>query len=137
MPVTTRAVPRAEARTLRVLVVDDEPDCRAVLAAALSAEGHRVRAASGALEAVRRLAEEPADVVVADLLMPGLRGESLAAILREDHPGVGIVVVTAWPTPAALARLGELRVDSYLAKPLDSLEDLRVAVRDAAAARGW
>ncbi|MCI0339925.1 MAG: response regulator [Planctomycetales bacterium] len=134
---TTRMACGTGERTLRVLVVDDEPDCRDVLGAALEAVGHEVRKASGALEALRLLGEGPADVVVTDLLMPGLRGESLAAILREDHPGVGIVVVTAWPTPAALGRLGELRVDSYLPKPLDSLDDLRAAVRDAAAARGW
>lgn len=111
-----------------VLVVDDEPSVRAVFARRLAEAGCEVRTASGALQALEALRQRPADVVVTDLLMPGLRGEILAEQLRVRFPAVRVVVVSGWIAPTSRRALDGSAVAVVLAKPLASLDSLVDAV---------
>ncbi len=82
--------PASAARSLRVLVVDDEAPIRRSLARFLERRGHRVEEASDGHEALARLGEagdSPPDVILADLRMPGLSGERLLAELRRGGTG--------------------------------------------------
>ena len=74
----------------RILVVDDEPDLRALLADYLGMQGFAVGTAADAAELDARLAEAPADVIVLDINMPGengLAGAGAAARRRAAGPG--------------------------------------------------
>lgn len=71
---------------VRVLVVDDEPVLLSVLQRLLARLGHRVRIAADGEAALALLAQEPFDVVVTDLMMPGMSGAVLAERLEAEHP---------------------------------------------------
>ncbi len=89
-----------------VLIVDDELAVRTTLARGLGAKGYRVTTASDGLEALRRLDEQPVDVVVSDVMMPRMSGIELAEALAEQHPVLRqrLIVITGGAiSPAAEA----------------------------------
>lgn len=114
---------------LAVLVVDDDPAIRAVVADLLSEEGYRVAvAADGAAGLAVALGDPPA-LVLTDLAMPGLGGEEVCRRLRADPRTrhVPLIVISALPAHTARARLDGCPHDGYLAKPFD-LSDLLATV---------
>jgi len=78
----------------RVLVIDDEPDVRAVMRRFLGAAGHDVREASDGAAALGALAAQPADVVITDLYMPGMDGIELARELRKLPTRPAVIAVS-------------------------------------------
>ena len=118
----------------RVLVVDDDPVVRSLHARALSLAGFGVAAVADATAALRRLREEAFDVLVTDLVMPGLRGVVLAELVQRDHPDVAIVVVSGWVGRVEQERLAAELSAPVLSKPMATLDDL-VATVEAALAR--
>ena len=80
-----------------LIVVDDEPDLRAMLAEYLTLAGHRVRPAADGVELRRLLGEASTDLVVLDVGLPGEDGFRLARWLREHHDP-GIVMLTGADT---------------------------------------
>ena len=79
------------------LVVDDDPINRMLLSNSLEQQGHRVMMAENGLEALAALQAQPFDVVLLDVLMPGLDGSEVLARLKQD-PGlrhVPVVMVSA------------------------------------------
>src|SRR5690606_1186435 len=78
----------------RVLIVEDEASIRDPLAAYLSANGFRVRAATDAAVARAELATHGFDLVVLDVMMPGEDGFSLCRHIREAH-GTPVIMLTA------------------------------------------
>ncbi len=89
---------RAPAETpASVLVVDDDERARALLTAVLEPRGYRVRAVAGGAEALEALKAAPADVVITDLMMPGLSGFELVERLAAEPSlrAVPVIVLTA------------------------------------------
>ncbi len=78
---------------MKVLVVDDEPDIRMVAQVGLTAAGMNVVMAAGGLEGVFRAREEQPDVIVLDVMMPGMDGYATLAALRKDPDTANIPVV--------------------------------------------
>src|SRR5471030_956281 len=64
----------AERRTGSILVVDDDPIIRKLLSRALAADGHEVRTAENGAHALEQLEQAPSDVVLLDIVMPGMDG---------------------------------------------------------------
>ena len=119
-----------------VLVVDDEPQLRAVMAEYFDFHGYTVLAAADAIEARRWFAQQKVDLAIVDVNMPGEDGLSLARWMRHTHPRLGIVMLTA--NSAAVDRtIGlEQGADDYLPKPFEMRELLarvRAVLRRAAA----
>ena len=81
----------------RVLVVDDEPEARAMLSKILGEEGAQVRQVPGGAEALATIAQAPVDLVLLDLMMPGMSGFEMVARLRATPATMGlpVVIVTA------------------------------------------
>ncbi len=109
----------SSARSERVLVVDDEEDILELVRYNLSSEGYEVVTAvtgEAALDAAR--SAEP-DLIVLDLMLPGIDGLDVARILKEDPRtrGIPIVMLTARGEEADVVRGLELGADDYLAKP--------------------
>ena len=75
----------AESSVRRILVVDDDDDLREVLTTALAREGHCVDGACDGSEALALLEQQPYDLVLSDLRMPGTDGPSLYEMLRTRH----------------------------------------------------
>ncbi|HUG29596.1 MAG TPA: response regulator transcription factor [Candidatus Limnocylindria bacterium] len=109
------------ARTLRILVVDDDPAMVGAITALVGTEGHQVITAYDGLTAVRRFREERPDIVLLDLAMPGPDGFSVAGQIRAqgDAP---IVVVSGESSEAAKVRALGIGADDYLVKPFGRAE---------------
>jgi DNA-binding response OmpR family regulator len=115
-----------------VLVVDDEPNIRLVFRTALGPSGYTVLEAKGGQEALDCLEIEPVDVVLLDLLMPGLGGIEVLRRLRDRGDETPVVVVTAHGTIPDAVEAMKLGAIDFLTKPL-SPEALRGAVADVIA----
>jgi DNA-binding response OmpR family regulator len=111
-----------------VLLVDDEPELRALLAEYFGRNGFAVLQAENAAAARDRVAAQVPDVAVLDINMPGENGLSLARALREAHPRLGLVMLTT--AGEAIDRIVGLEVgaDDYVAKPFE-LRELLARVR--------
>lgn len=108
--------------------MEDDPECRELVALFLEASGVDVATALTCAEAFEALGRQRFDVVLADLGLPDQDGFRVARWVREHAPGTRVVLLSGWGT-AAGAR-GARDVDALLAKPvspallLDTLERL-------------
>ena len=84
-------------RPLRILVVDDNPSIRTIIAAGLRGDGHNVQTADDGLLALALHAEQPFDVILTDLIMPGMRGQDLAAAVKELDRRTPVFLITGYP----------------------------------------
>ena len=89
-----------ELAAARLLVVEDEPDQRSLLANLLAAEGCAVATAGSLAEAVAELERAPVDLVISDWKLPDGDGSELLARIAERHGEAGFVMVTAYGTIA-------------------------------------
>jgi PAS domain S-box-containing protein len=80
---------------LRVLVVDDEPEVRAVVADMLELDGHEVLMAPDSYAALEVLQRFAADVLLTDVVMPGVHGHELARRALEERPDLRVVVMSS------------------------------------------
>jgi CheY-like chemotaxis protein len=119
-------------RSLRVLLVDDDPDCLSVTEEVLLHEGVAVTAANSGAEAVTKLGEERYDLLLCDVGMPGMSGWEVAREARMRQPGLPIYMVTGWASEFGDGSIRPTSVDGVLGKPLD-LDDLRGVLARAAA----
>jgi two-component system phosphate regulon response regulator PhoB len=115
--------------THRILVVDDEPDITALVAYHLARAGYRVSTASTSSEALRAAREERPDLVILDLMLPGVSGYDVLADLRrrEETRDVGVILLTARREEPDRIRGLSLGADDYLTKPF-SPEELTLRV---------
>jgi DNA-binding NtrC family response regulator len=111
----------ATAEIKRVLFVDDEPKVLEALRDRLRPLRHRwaMRFAEGPEEALRELAREPADVVVSDLKMPGIRGTTLLALVKAWHPSARRIVLSGH-IRAEWSERHEHCAHAVLAKPCET-----------------
>ena len=109
--------PRVDGRRVRVLVIDDEPEVRSVLADMLAEAGHEVVQATDGAEALRYLAAEDVDVLLTDLSMPGLSGWDVAEAFRARFPDAPLGLVTGWGDQLDAERLARHGVSFVVAKP--------------------
>jgi DNA-binding response OmpR family regulator len=106
----------------RILVVDDEPDLRALLADYLGMQGYSVAEAADAAGLDALLADGPADVIVLDINMPGETGLAALARLRAGGVRAGVILLTAAGTLGdRLAGLTD-GADDYVVKPFEPRE---------------
>lgn len=123
-------------RTAQVLIVDDEPMIRELVARFLSRQGHSVAIADSGTEGMRLLDEHgPFDVVLTDLGMPGMSGWEIAAYVREHSPGTLTVMMTGWAADLDPERLRQAGIARVLFKPFDA-ERVLTLVNEAIQVRG-
>jgi CheY-like chemotaxis protein len=102
-----------------ILVVDDEPGVRDTLDEVISGLGYRVTTAGSGQEALQALSEELADLVITDLMMPGMNGWQLLKLIQQKYPTVAIVVLTGYISQEGEAMLTSMHTSGYLVKPVD------------------
>ena len=117
-------------RSLRVLVVDDEPSARDVVTQFLRGDGHRVTATDEGGKAMQRIMAEDFDVVISDLGMPGMDGLQLAREIHAVDPDQPVILLTGFGfAPERQPK----SVNCVLKKPLVR-EELRAAIHALAGA---
>jgi two-component system, NtrC family, response regulator AtoC len=113
----------------RILVADDEEGVRTFLAESLERAGHEVTQVADGAAAVGAAREEPFDVVLTDLRMPGTDGMTVVRTVRTEQPDVEVIVITAFGDVATAVEAMKLGAFDYLEKPLSG----PAAVRDLVA----
>jgi NarL family two-component system response regulator LiaR len=126
----------SEVGTIRVMLVDDHAVVRSGLAAFLLAfdDLELVGDAADGEEALRKCGEVRPDVVLMDLVMPGLDGASAARAIREDFPETQVVALTSFMNEDFVSSALEAGAIGYLLKNV-SAEELAEAIRSAHAGR--
>src|SRR3954471_11179043 len=106
----------------RILVVDDDPTVSDVVRRYLEQDGCRVRLASDGPDALAAVAEETPDLVVLDLMMPGIDGLEVCRRLRRALPDLPVVMLTALGEEADRVAGLEIGADDYVTKPFSPRE---------------
>ncbi len=120
--------------SVRLLLVDDEPIFRVTLADDLVEAGYEVTAARDGAEGLERLQQQPFDVALLDLKLPGVDGLTLLQRFKAAHPRALAIMMTAYGTiPSAVAAMKAGAAD-YLVKPFPT-DDLLVLLRGLLAKR--
>lgn len=102
-----------------VLVVDDNQVTRTLLSRLVQREGHRVAEAANGLDALAILQHQPVDVVLLDILMPGLNGYQVLERIKADRRWrhIPVIVISALDEMDSIVRCIELGAEDYLFKP--------------------
>ncbi len=116
-----------EVEDVEVFVVDDERVALTAMQAFLEQEGHPVRSFDDPAEALDAMRTRPPEVLVTDLLMPGLSGVDLAREARNLDPDIGVVLVTGAGEEEGVTATQRLDISSYLSKPIEPRELARAA----------
>ena len=116
----------ADAR--RVLIVDDDPLILNIVHTVLDLEDFSVSTAEDGETALAAIEREPPDVMVLDVMMPGMDGFEVCAAIRasEAHSTLPIVLLTARDTPEDRQAGMDAGADAYLSKPFSPLELIEV-----------
>jgi DNA-binding response OmpR family regulator len=129
--------PEIAGRSPRVLIVDDERQNRQLLEIMLEAEGFVVLTATGGAEALALVAREPPDVILLDVMMPGMDGYQVAAALKGAAAtrSIPVILLTSLDDHQARTLGRDAGADDFLSRPLDRAElctRLRMHVASAA-----
>lgn len=106
----------------RVLVIDDDEECRTLVRHMLVGEGHHVDEASGGVEGLKMFGKRPPDLVLTDISMPGLDGHEVISALRVLHAGVPIIAISGGSAIAKdelLLKASSLGAVEVIMKPFD------------------
>lgn len=115
-------------KPVRVLVVDNDPAMRRALRTSLVAQGYAVEESRSGEEAVQEIAQQPADLVLLDIEMPGIGGIEACRRIRSIHPQAGIIMVTVRDGEEDKIQALEAGADDYITKPF-SLRELLARLR--------
>ena len=119
-----------------ILIVDDEEVVRHSHLRSLEGTNCRARAAEGGKEAIQVMEQNPADVVLLDLRMPGLDGMDVLKTIKERWPDSEVVVITGYPCIDSAKQAVRLGAFNYLTKPVGPDEVIKAA-NDAINQKRW
>ena len=101
-----------------ILIVDDEVDCRRPLSALLKCEGYEITEAKDGLEGLQRLTEKRHDLILLDMIMPGVDGVTMLQAVRRNpqYANVPVLLVTGYHEPELLRKARAIGVQEYIFK---------------------
>lgn len=114
-----------------ILVVDDDPFIRTLLAAWLQEAGYGVLTADDGLQALEQIRRKCPDLVLLDLMMPRLDGYGVAQFIRHQADTCNLPIIVLSADVRAPQNLAGLHVDAFLSKPFD-LDELLARVSEYA-----
>jgi CheY-like chemotaxis protein len=111
----------------QILVVDDEPTVSGAIKLLLQFDGHVVQTVDNGEAALALLEQHQFDLIITDFFMPGMKGDQLAAHIKERRPGQHVIMVTAFAEEFNAFGKAQGDVDFLLPKPFFR-DELREAV---------
>lgn len=117
----------------RILIVDDDTVVRRSYQRSLESFSSNVEAAGDGEEALRTMEQDPFDVVLLDIRMPGQDGMSVLRTIKQKWPDSEVVIITGYPTVDSAKEAVRLGAYDYLAKPVGPQDVIKVT--DGAATR--
>ncbi len=121
--------------SIRILVLEDDPDMRRQLQAVLEDEGYDVAAAGNGTEALAHVRKKPFDLVVADIRMEGMSGLDVIEQVQSESPAVRSLVITGYASEEDSIRAIQLGVGDYIRKPFRLADFLASVARRVAERR--
>ncbi len=109
--------PHAGLSGLTVLVVEDDADVRELVDRYLSGSGYEVVLAAHAAQALQCASERSIDLLITDLVMPGMSGRALATGLRKSQPAVRVLYMSGYPDDPRGTRVARVANSRFLQKP--------------------
>jgi two-component system response regulator PilR (NtrC family) len=105
-------------KTARILIVEDEQDVREPLAEFLRTKGFEVETAEDGKQALEKLKEKPADLIVSDIQMPNMGGLELLKHVRSEYPAAQVIMFTAFGTVESAVDAIKSGAQDYVLKPV-------------------
>ncbi|WP_395607489.1 EAL domain-containing protein [Pseudomonas sp. B22129] len=107
-----------------LLIVDDEPQVRKLLETLLQHEGYQTLCASSGEEALQLVAQQPPDLILLDIMMPGMDGYEVASRLKNDEntANIPIIMLSALSEPGARVNGLETGAEEFISKPVERVE---------------
>jgi two-component system, OmpR family, response regulator CpxR len=121
---------RSESMIIRVLLVDDEKEFTELLSERLEVRGFKTRVANDGDEAISKLKEENADIVLLDVMMPGKSGIETLKEIKQLWPLVEVIMLTGHGTVETAIEGMKVGAYDYLLKPTGT-EDLSEKIKNA------
>lgn len=118
-----------DAKSFKILVVDDDPIARDVVFSILSQEGYYVVSAKDGFEAIDVIRKENFDMLITDLVMPGIDGIELIKSSLKINPELATVIITAYGTLDSALKAIDLGAYDYITKPFKIEEILFLVAR--------
>ncbi|HVF97615.1 MAG TPA: response regulator transcription factor [Flavisolibacter sp.] len=106
----------------KILLIDDDPDMRQLISAALNKEGFSVTTVSRKQEALQKIIEDKPSVVLLDVLLSGDDGRDLCREIKANAATQHIPVIMLSGHPAAAVKIESCGADDFLAKPFSTQE---------------
>jgi DNA-binding response OmpR family regulator len=113
---------------MRVLIVEDEPGIARMLERGLVASGHKCISADNGHDGARLALEEDVDIVLLDIMLPGLDGHEVLKRIRRKKPGLPVLMLTARDELPSKVEALDSGADDYLTKPF-AFEELVARIR--------
>ena len=119
-----------DAKDVGILIVDDELSVRNSLYKWFAEDGYRVDTAADAKEALKKLEENPWDIILLDIKMPGMNGLELQKRIREIDSSIVVIMITAYASVDTAVQALKAGAFDYITKPFDP-DDLEHLIRNA------
>jgi len=129
-----------EAKTKRILIVDDEPEICSSLAAILHDEGYLADTARTGSEAIQKSQDKTYNLAIIDWRLPDIEGTDLASELRETVPRMPRIMLTGHPSMDNAINAVNKRFDAFFPKPVDIaklLEKIKELLEEQKRARSF
>lgn len=101
----------------RILLVDDEEDVRLFLKDFIAERDYEVEDVGTGDEALARIAKNKPDLVLLDLMLPGMDGLTCLEKIKQIDPKIAVIMITAYKDDEKIKRAQKLGVQNYIAKP--------------------
>ncbi len=114
----------------RILAVDDEESIREFLEIMLKKEGYEVTTAEDGQKATELLKKKSFDMVISDLQMPNMTGMELLKYVKDNHPELVFMIITAFGTTESAVEAMKLGAYDYITKPF-KIDEVRIVIANA------
>lgn len=122
----------------KILVVDDEPTICSMMKVFLTQIGYQIRTVNSGEDAIVAFDEDPPDMVLLDISMPGMRGIDVLQLMKNRKADCGIIMLSAYGDDQTIQEAMDMGAYCYIQKPMElmelkkHLEDLHQQIREAA-----
>lgn len=110
--------------TARILVIEDDQVVRTVFENLLPGEGYETDVVADAEEGLKLIARQPYDLIISDIVLPGMDGIELCRRVKEMQPDLEVILMTAYANMESVLAAVKAGVYDYMVKPFDDLNDV-------------
>jgi DNA-binding NtrC family response regulator len=118
-----------------ILIVDDSKDICFLLANHFKSKGFAVETAESGLDAWKIISKEHFEIIISDIIMPGMKGTELLQKIKHHYPMMYVIMITGYVSLEHLLTCMRFGADTCIFKPMDNFRELDSAVERALASK--